>query len=123
LLVSDDLKLSAGEFLGVYKDCFNRFDSVVTCFFIDAIENPFDAINLIFQLLKPGGIWINFGPLHLHQFDHEFFCPFTLEDLTKYSFEVGFELIEEHKHEATYGTNPNNHIITRYNCTLSVFRK
>jgi carnosine N-methyltransferase len=35
----------------------------VTLFFIDTSPNIIATLNQIYTLLKPGGIWINLGPL------------------------------------------------------------
>ena len=42
------------------------FDSVVTCFFIDTAPVVIDYLATIHHCLRPGGIWINFGPLLYH---------------------------------------------------------
>jgi hypothetical protein len=39
------------------------FGAVVTCFFIDTATNIYEYIELIEQLLKPGGVWVNVGPV------------------------------------------------------------
>jgi carnosine N-methyltransferase len=39
---------------------------VVTCFFIDCANNIIEFIETIFRILKPGGSWINLGPLLYH---------------------------------------------------------
>ena len=41
-------------------------DVVVTSFFLDTAHNVLDYIELIHQILKPGGHWINLGPLLYH---------------------------------------------------------
>ncbi|KAF7968798.1 hypothetical protein HWV62_29264 [Athelia sp. TMB] len=39
------------------------YDAVVTLFFIDTSENFFDYLQKMYRILKPGGVWINLGPL------------------------------------------------------------
>ncbi|KAH8834028.1 N2227-domain-containing protein [Flagelloscypha sp. PMI_526] len=39
------------------------YDYIVTLFFIDTSLNIFSTLHKIYALLKPGGIWINLGPL------------------------------------------------------------
>ena len=39
---------------------------MVTSFFLDTAHNVLDYIELIHQILKPGGHWINLGPLLYH---------------------------------------------------------
>lgn len=44
----------------------NHWDCVATCFFIDCANNIVQFIETIYKILKPGGIWINLGPLLYH---------------------------------------------------------
>lgn len=41
----------------------NEPSAVITCFFIDTAKNIIDYLNVIYQVLKEGGVWINLGPL------------------------------------------------------------
>ena len=41
----------------------------MTSFFLDTARNVLDYIELIQQILKPGGHWINLGPLLYHYSD------------------------------------------------------
>ena len=56
----------AGEFIGIYKDQIEEWDSVITCFFIDTAKNIIDYVETIYTTIKTGGGWINFGPLLYH---------------------------------------------------------
>lgn len=40
-----------------------KFDVIVTLFFIDTARNLLHYFETIRDLLKPGGVWINLGPL------------------------------------------------------------
>lgn len=42
------------------------WDCVTTCFFIDCAPNVIAFVETIYKILKPGGIWINLGPLLYH---------------------------------------------------------
>ncbi|PLN76826.1 methyltransferase-like protein [Aspergillus taichungensis] len=56
------VQLIEGDFLEVFpRD--GEFDAVVTLFFIDMSDNVIDFLSNIHRLLKPGGVWINLGPL------------------------------------------------------------
>lgn len=44
----------------------SAFDCVVTCFFLDTAHNVVEYIECIHHCLKPGGHWINLGPLLYH---------------------------------------------------------
>ncbi|KAH8723078.1 methyltransferase-like protein [Phaeosphaeriaceae sp. PMI808] len=56
------VKLVEGDFLEVFPQDA-QFDAVVTLFFIDMSDNVIDFLSNIYRLLKPGGLWINLGPL------------------------------------------------------------
>lgn len=44
----------------------NHWDCIATCFFIDCANNVVQFIETIYKILKPGGVWINLGPLLYH---------------------------------------------------------
>ncbi|CDM28193.1 hypothetical protein DTO006G1_2719 [Penicillium roqueforti] len=56
------VKLVEGDFLEMFPED-GEFDAVVTLFFIDISKNVIDFLGNIHRLLKPGGVWINLGPL------------------------------------------------------------
>ncbi|RHZ44447.1 hypothetical protein CDV55_100243 [Aspergillus turcosus] len=56
------VKLVEGDFLEMFPRA-GEFDAVVTLFFIDMSTNVIDFLSNIHRLLKPGGVWINLGPL------------------------------------------------------------
>ena len=68
--------MCAGEFVESYQGQLNEWDCVLTCFFIDTAPVVFEFelrfqsigryIELIHRILKPGGFWINLGPLLYH---------------------------------------------------------
>lgn len=66
---SSRMVLQYADFLSTYADqvYYNYFDAIVTSFFIDTAADIFDYIAVIMHVLKPGGIWINAGPLHYHK--------------------------------------------------------
>ena len=53
----------AGEFMEVYGGKAKEWDCLVTCFFIDTAHNLLDYLTTINKILKPGGLWVNIGPL------------------------------------------------------------
>ena len=65
---SKRMSVTAGDFCEVYKEPrhTNAFDAVTTCFFIDTAPNVIRYIETIHHCLKPGGLWINLGPLLWH---------------------------------------------------------
>lgn len=44
----------------------NSWDGILTCFFIDTAAVVLQYIDLFFDILKPGGVWVNIGPLLYH---------------------------------------------------------
>lgn len=61
-----DMSMIAGDFVEIYGKQEAEWDCVVTCFFLDTAANPIEYIEIIYQILKPGGMWINLGPLLYH---------------------------------------------------------
>ncbi|KAJ9465828.1 Carnosine N-methyltransferase [Diplonema papillatum] len=59
--------LTVGGFELLYRAGGERhrtFDYVVTCFFLDTIPGGITrALTIISELLAPGGVWVNHGPL------------------------------------------------------------
>jgi len=65
---SERMSMTAGDFCELYKqaDYDSSFDVVATCFFIDTAPNLINYIETIKHCLRPGGLWINLGPLLWH---------------------------------------------------------
>ena len=78
--------MAAGEFIDSYNNKENKrkFDCIITCFFLDTANNIFMYIETIKNLLKPNGIWINYGPLLFHY----------SEMINEVSIELSWEEIE-----------------------------
>ena len=55
LLVSVNLLLSP----------LDQWDCIACSFFIDTAHNVIEYIENIYNILKPGGVWINFGKMNL----------------------------------------------------------
>lgn len=62
------MSMTAADFIVLYGDENHHdiFDAVVTVFFIDTAPNIIRYIEVIHSCLKPGGTWINVGPLLWH---------------------------------------------------------
>lgn len=64
-----DLSFANGDFtklFGTGKEGMpqkEQFDCVATCYFIDTATNVLDYMECIQHVLKPGGLWVNLGPL------------------------------------------------------------
>ncbi|KAJ5704155.1 hypothetical protein N7493_011293 [Penicillium malachiteum] len=62
------MSMTAADFVVLYNqpDNLAAFDAVATVFFIDTAPNLIRYIEAIRHCLKPGGLWINVGPLLWH---------------------------------------------------------
>ena len=83
------LSMCAGDFVEVYGEQKCEWDCVLTCFFIDTAKNILEYIATMAACLKPGGVWINLGPLLYH-----------FEEMDESSIELSMEeviaLVESH---------------------------
>lgn len=63
-----EMSMSTGDFIVLYSKTEYRhvFDAIATVFFIDTAPNIIRYIEAVKNCLKPGGIWINVGPLLWH---------------------------------------------------------
>ncbi len=120
-----DFSMVAGDFVEVYSDENYResFDCVVTCFFIDTAKNVFDYIDVIWKILKKGGVWINLGPLlyHFAEMPGVFSVELTYEELKRVILDrERFAIVDEKRVESGYCNNPKSMLQSIYN---SVFFK
>lgn len=64
-------------------------DAVVTCFFLDTAPNPLAYLRVVDRLLRPGGYWINLGPLNYHHTLPQGALQLTLEELESVAEALG----------------------------------
>ncbi len=66
------MSMTASDFTLLYADEGQKgmFDAVCTIFFIDTAPNVLRYVETIRNCLKPGGLWINVGPLLWHFHPH-----------------------------------------------------
>ncbi|MQL92598.1 hypothetical protein Taro_025224 [Colocasia esculenta] len=106
--ITEGFSMCGGDFVEVYNDVSQEdcWDAVVTCFFLDTAHNIVEYIEIISKILKPGGIWINFGPLLYHFADSygqdELSIELSLDDVKKVVFHYGFEI--ENRYYAAFWT-------------------
>ena len=62
------MDMTAADFVVLYSEAVQRetFDAVVTVFFIDTAPNLVRYISAVHNCLKPGGVFVNIGPLLWH---------------------------------------------------------
>ncbi|XP_059471747.1 carnosine N-methyltransferase [Neocloeon triangulifer] len=117
--------MAAGDFLEIYKEP-DAWDCVATCFFIDCAHNIVEFVETIYRILKPGGVWINLGPLLYH------FADMRGEDSIEPSFDIlkdiiikfGFEYLKDDtKVLSSYTQNPKSMMKYTYESVFFVCRK
>ncbi|KAK3930197.1 Carnosine N-methyltransferase [Frankliniella fusca] len=122
---TSQFSMAAGDFQEVYVDP-EHWDCVATCFFIDCGHNIVSFIETIYNILKPGGVWVNLGPLLYH------FADIPNENSIEPSYEVVREVIEKigfviEKEETnvptTYSLNQESMLQYEYKSVFFVCRK
>ncbi|XP_039276498.1 carnosine N-methyltransferase [Nilaparvata lugens] len=113
---SSGLSMTCGDFVEVYSKLSEQFDCVATCFFIDCVPNTLQAIKVIYQNLKPGGLWVNNGPLKYHFDETESNSSIQLsrEDLREVIVDTGFIFKTEKEITATYAENARSMAKSHY---------
>ena len=132
-----DFSMAAGEFLEVYRGQDDEWDAVVSCFFVDTAPVALDYVDAIFTLLKPGGLWINLGPLLYHwvpsssadldgpHFDDRYAqsIEFSWDELKHAIIARGFIILKEEWRHCTYTANARSMMTTDYECVFFTARK
>ena len=118
-----EIKLQAGSFMDIYSKPMykNRYDAVVTSFFIDTGADVLKCVAIISASLKVGGLWMNVGPLHYHS--NETKVPLSFDLLKEVISEGGFELLYEKRIISDYsGESDRSMKPETYHVPLTVFR-
>ncbi|THH05472.1 hypothetical protein EW145_g4773 [Phellinidium pouzarii] len=87
--LSGFFRLLEGDFLQLATP--EKYDYVVTQFFIDTSLNIISTLEQIHRLLRPGGVWINLGPL-LWTGGAQAALELSLEEVHSLADKVGFEV-------------------------------
>ncbi|XP_066567242.1 carnosine N-methyltransferase isoform X1 [Amia ocellicauda] len=125
LPANSDFSMVAGDFQEVYTEP-NSWDCVATCFFIDTAHNVIDYIETIWNILKPGGTWINLGPLlyHFENMANELSIELSYEDIKAVILKYGFLIeVERDSLSTTYTENDHSMLKYLYDCVFFVARK
>ncbi|ESO06597.1 hypothetical protein HELRODRAFT_64289 [Helobdella robusta] len=115
----------AGDFLEVYTDP-DSWDCIATVFFLDTAPNVITYIESICKILKPGGYWINFGPLLYHFADmaNENSIELSYDQVKHVIEQFKFEIIKERVNQpSTYNQNAHSMLTYQYNSVFFVARK
>jgi SAM-dependent methyltransferase len=82
--------LVEGDFAAMFANQTAHYDAVATFFFLDTAPNMLDYLDHIARVLKPGGLWVNLGPLLYHKAAVEL----SLDDVMAVAEEYGFEFVD-----------------------------
>ncbi|KAJ1455336.1 N2227-like protein-domain-containing protein [Pelagophyceae sp. CCMP2097] len=127
-----DFSMAAGEFLEVYRDQTSEWHAVATCFFLDTAPVALEYVDAIYRLLKPGGAWVNLGPLLYHwvpsssadlvacgddgTYDERYSLSleFSWDELKHAIIARGFDIVKEERRACNYTANSKSMMRTHY---------
>lgn len=98
---SSNTLLVEGDFTALFPG-HDRYDCVATLFFIDTARNIVDYLEKIYESLKPGGLWVNVGPL---LYGSAPFVQLSLEEIVAVAEGIGFVFERRGEGEVPYDFN------------------
>ncbi|GIZ00931.1 carnosine N-methyltransferase [Caerostris extrusa] len=125
LPMNSDFSMAAGSYIEIYKES-DLWDCICTCFFLDTANNVIDYIDTTWNILKPGGYWINLGPLLYHHADlpNENSIEPSYEEIRSIVLKYGFILLREELNIRTpYAQNPRSMMSYEYKSVFFVCQK
>ena len=81
-----------GDFLLKYKGIKDQYDLIVTLFFIDVSKNIIEYVEIMHDLLKKGGVWINLGCLDYYHSPRNDSIDLTWDELRQVIINYDFEI-------------------------------
>lgn len=119
------MSMVAGDFLQVYGHGEAEWDAIVTCFFLDTAKNVIEYMERFHALLKPGGVWINHGPLLYHFEGSLGDCSIelSLQEVRLVAGRLGFTIEQERMTTCRYTADAYSMYQTEYHCSFMVLRK
>lgn len=119
-----DMSMTAGDFLDVYAapEHAAAWDALLTPFFIDTAHDVLAYLELFARIVRPGGVWINCGPLLWHFADApgELSLELTWEELRPLVAAHGFRIVEERSIDCPYAANPRSLLACTYHAIYFV---
>ena len=119
-----DMSMTAGDFLDVYAapEHAAAWDALVTPFFVDTAHNVLAYLALFARIVRPGGVWVNCGPLLWHFADSpgELSLELTWDELRPLVAAHGFRIVEERTVDCPYAANPKSLLSCTYHAIFFV---
>lgn len=146
-LPAPEFSMAAGDFASIYNGKAEQWDCVASCFFLDACPNIVEVLQVIYKMLRPGGLLVNLGPLLYHwsgppmrpndksikdyrqrfdNLDDRYLSSINLcyNDVKDIMNEIGFEILEEETGvECYYTSDQRSMMSTKYRCVSFVAKK
>ena len=118
------IKFIKGDFLLRYKGQKDLYDCIVTLFFIDVSCNIVEYVEIMHDLLKKGGIWVNLGCLdYFHSKSHKS-IDLTWDELRLVIQNYDFEIKKEVTEYVPYGVKQGSAVSDHYGTVLfTAFKK
>lgn len=122
------LSMIAGDFTEVYAkpNQHKTWSAVATCFFIDTAHNIIEYVEIIYNLLMPGGFWVNVGPLLYHFADsvEDMSIELSLGEVLTVAQRIGFILENPPTFiDTTYTNNQRSMKQLVYRCAFFVLQR
>jgi hypothetical protein len=102
------------------------WDVFASCYFIDCATNILECLRTIAYILKPGGYWINFGPLlyHFSEIPRETSVDLSWSELRAAAPAFGLELIREELNQPSgYTSDDYSMLRSHYYCVSCTWKK
>lgn len=100
-----------------------RWDALLSCFFVDAYPDVTQAVAHVRSVLRPGGVWVNHGPLLYHGARDGAGPRLSADELLLLLQRCGFELVESDFRRCAYCSDELSMCRTEYECLWFVARK
>lgn len=114
------MRMTVGDFVSLYKTggpVHQQFDAIVTCFFIDTCDDLLDYIQTLDQLLAPGGVWVNLGPLN---YKNNVRLKLAWSEIEQVFEQMGYEFTQSERVHTAYHLKPGIKLYTeQYDAVLT----
>ena len=107
-----------GDFLLKYKGIKNKYDLIVTLFFIDVSKNIIEYVEIMHDLLKKGGIWVNLGCLDYYFSRYHISIDLTWDELRQVILNYDFDIKNEVTEFVPYGVKVGSMVSDSYGTVL-----
>ena len=111
---SKPIKFIKGDFLLRYKGKKDIYDCIITLFFIDVSKNIVEYVEIMHDLLKKGGVWINLGCLDYYHSKYNDSIDLTWDELRLVIQNYDFELKNEVTEFVPYGVKQGSSMSDSY---------